>query len=437
MLTGQELYQGLSEFLNDYETGTTTSAGASDGSTLIDTSLQKYNTDRLKGRYARITTAGANQYYVRPIASNSAGTGTLDLTDVFPVQVNSAIEYEISRYDPAKKFRALDQARYDASDYVYQLIYDESITADGRSLVFPIPSNMSLGPMQVYQETPVSAQNIIWNFITSAIGDSTSPWTQTNCAATIVNINYTDLIVPKYDYASTEIQVAATTIASYSQPIAQMANGLTAALAAGRKMTFGMWVYCRQANRINLSLTDDSGATYSTLHNGLGWQLLVFEKDVVGNNSTTLTASINVTSGAALTMYWNRAWLYYGQKERITENYTNEGFQSVRRDDSTQTFMLTNYVPRGYQIRVIGQQVLSELGSDRITQATNTMEVSDDTALLLYAFAAQLVLEWEGLVASNVPDVYARIANIKGRLTRVDKFRQQPASRHVNSAYWT
>lgn len=435
-LTGQELLVGLSKFVNDYETGTTTSAGASDGSTLIDSALQKYQSNRLKGRYARVTTAGSNQYYFRPVEQNAAATGTLDFTSVFPVQVGAAVNYELHRFDPAKKFRALDEARFDVSDYAYRLVYDETITGDGNSFVFPIPTNMALGPIQVYEETPVSAQNIIWNFITSAIGDSTSPWTATGCTAEIVNINYTDLIVPKYDYASTKISVAATTAATYAQPVSEMANGITAALAAGRKMTFGMWVYCRQADRITLSLTDDSGATSSTAHQGLGWELLALEKDVVGNNATTLTATLNVSSGDALTLYWNRTWLYYGAKERITEVYTDESFQTVRRDAETQTFMLNNIPQRGHQIRLIGQDFLSPLGSNQTTQTTNTMEVTEGTALMLYARAAELLLEWEGMVASDIPDVYQRIATVRQREVRVDKFRQQVPSRSVRSPFF-
>lgn len=435
-LAGQELFAGLSQFLNDYESSTTTSAGAADGSTLIDTYLKKYQTGRLKGRYIRPLTSGSNQYYVRTVEENAAATGTLDFTTAFPGQVESGISYEIHRYDPLKKFRALDQARFDVSDYAYRLIYDETLTGDGYSDVFPIPENMRLGPIQVYTESPVSAQNIIWNFITSAIGDSTSPWTQTNCTATVVSIQYNDLVIPKYDYASTKIEVGDSVVASYSQPVAQMAQGITAAKAAGRKMTFGMWVYSRVADRISLSLTDDSSTTSSTTHDGLGWQLLVLEKDIDGNNSATLTASIDITSGDPLTFSWNRTWLYFGTKERITENYTNESFQTVRRDDTTQTFQLSGIPPRGYQLRLIGQEMLSSLGENRITQTTNTMEVSDDTALMLYARAAELVLEWEGMVATDLPDVYQRIATVRKRMTRVDKFRLNVPSRSARSPYW-
>ena len=421
--------------MNDWEPSTTTSAGNAGGTTLIDTYLKKYQSNRLEGRYVRVTQAGTNQYAIRTIESNASATGTVTATTAFPAQIGNTSTYEIHRYDPAKKFTALDQARFDVSDFAYRLIYDETITADGQSMVFPIPSSIRMGPSLIYEESPVASQNIIWNFITNPIGDSVTPWTQTNCTASVTDINYTDLVIPKYDYAATKIQVAASTVASYTQPVAEMSNSITASLAAGRKMTLGMWVYCEDASRIRMLFTDDSGTTYSSYHQGLGWELLTVEKDVVGNNATTLTVGLAIASGTALTLHWNRSWLYFGSKERITECYTNEAIHSVRSDDTTKTFMLQRVPERGHQLRCIGQEVLSALGTTPATQVTNTMEVDEDTALMLYARAAELILEWEGMVASDVPDVYQRIALVRQRLARVDKFRIDPPFRRVASPY--
>lgn len=434
-LTGQQLLQGLSQFLNDWESRTTTSAGAADGSTLVDTYLKRYQDSRLQGRIVRVTSSGANQYTTQSIDNNSQSSGTVTLTGPFDAQVGTGVSYEIHRYDPAKKFRALDEARFDVSDFAYRYIYDETTTADGNTWTFPIPSTIALGPALVFEEVPVNANLVIWNFVTSPIGDSTSPWTATNCTASIININYTDLIVPKYDYASTRIQVANGVAATYAQPVAQMANGVTASLAAGREMAGGMWVYCRESGRVTLSITDDAGTATSDAHGGMGWELLTFEREIDQDNSTTLTFTLNVSSGDPLTLYWNRAWLYYGKKERITECYSDEAIGSVRRDATTQTIALTRYPERGHQLRFMGQQFLSELGSDPDTQVTNTMEVTEDTARMVYARAAELVLEWEGMVAQDVPEVYQRINTVRSRMTRVDKFRQQPQFRHVSSPY--
>ena len=68
--TGAELLTGLSQFINDYEASTTTAAGNVAATTLQDNYLKRYQSKRLQGRYIRITSAGDNQYLMRPLASN-------------------------------------------------------------------------------------------------------------------------------------------------------------------------------------------------------------------------------------------------------------------------------------------------------------------------------------------------------------------------------
>lgn len=437
--TGAQLLTGLSSFVDDLETSTTTSAGASDGSTLIDTYLQKYQDNRLQGRFVRITASGANQYQVVSIASNVQATGTVHFNGVLPAQVGSGVTYELHRYEPLKKFRALDQAVLDASDHSFILVYNELYTADGNTNVFPIPTEMGLGPILVYEESPVPCQNIIWNFLSSPVGNSTDPWTTINCTATIVNIDYTDLIVPKYDWASTKIFIDASTAATYYQPVAEMANNFTAAKAAGRLLTFGMWIYCTEPDKVRIGIADDSntsGAAFSDYHSGLGWELLYLEHTPAGDNDTVLTAFIDIASTPnPATIFWNRTWLYFGQHERITEAYDDEAFPTVRRDDTTQTYKLTRVPARGHQLRTIGQQTLTQLGTNTTTQVTNSMEVNAKTASMLYAFASQILLEWESLTAKDVPEIYTRINTVKSRAARVDKFRQHIPSKHASSPY--
>lgn len=434
--TGSELLQGFSVFLNDWETSTTTSAGNASGGTAVDTYLKRYQDNRLTGRFFRPTTAGTNQYIVQTINGNSQSTGTVTFNGDLPAQVGSSVDYEIHRYDPAKKFRALDQARYDVSDYAFRLIYNELLTGDGYTDVFPIPEEMSMGPITVWEEVPVAALNLIWNFINNALGTDTNYWTECNCTPSIVEQFYTDLVVPKYDWACTRLDVPGTLEALYAQTIDNMANGITASAAAGRKMTAAVWVYCETPDRVYLDLIDDFGTTSSTAHQGKGWELLHLEKEIVNNNSLVLTTQLRITTGDPIVLFWNRWWLYYGSKQRVTEVYTDEAFPTIRRDEATQTFQLTRVVVRGHQLRLIGQEVLSALGNNPSTQVTNTMEVTNNTAEMLYAKAAELLLEWESLTATDVPEVYQRIQTVQNRMKRVDKFRQSIPSKHVNSPYW-
>jgi hypothetical protein len=435
--TGAELLRGFSEFINDYFSSETTAAGNAGGTTLIDATLKRYQSKRLQGRFVRVTDSGDNQYITRAISSNDGSTGVVDLVQAFPSQIVSGVSYEIHKFNPEDKFRALDEAMIDSLDSVYQLVYDETITADGTTDTFKTPPNIELGPITVYEENPAPVANILWNFLNSPIGDSTNYWTASaGVTASTVETNYSDMLIPKYDYGATILEIAASTASSYSQTVANMVDNVTAELAAGRTMSFCMWVYSVVPNRAYLSIEDDEGTVTSDYHGGRGWQLLSIQKNIVGNNSTTLTTSLNITAGDALKLAWNRSWFYFGETERITESYYSQAFPNVRWDDVTQTFSLSRIPMRGHQLRLVGQKKLTSLGSNVFDQTTNAVQVDEITARILYSYAASILFEWQGITSTDVPEVFQRIATIQRRANRVGKYGQVIPTRNVSTPYW-
>ena len=435
--TGAELLQGFSQFISDWFTSETTATGTASGTTLVDDALKQYTSKRLAGRFVRITSAGDNQYLYRPIANNDGSTGVVEFMYPFPAQITSGTTYEIHKYEPADKFKALDEARFDAADSVYQLLYDETITADGRTDTFTIPHNMVLGPVTVWEERPIAANNLLWNFVNTPLGDSTNYWTPSSgVTPTIVQTNYQDLIIPKYDYGSTVLAIDANTAGTYSQTVSNMAQSMTATAAAGRQMAFGMWVLCEQPSRVSIRIQDDSGYTDSEMHAGRGWQLLSVERTISASNATTLTVSLRITSGQALTIGWNRSWFYYGDKQRIINPYPIQTFPNIRRDAMTQTFTLPRFPVRGHQLRIVGMNWVSELGTDIFNQMTNQMELNGATSRIMYATAATILFEWQGITSADVPEVFQRIATIKRRGDRLQQFGQSVPIHNVSTPYW-
>ena len=394
--TGASLLQGLSEFINDWESSTTTSAGNAGGTTLVDTYLSRYGDNRLVGMFIRITLAGSNQYIIRRITSNLQATGTVTVSPAFPAQVASSSTYELHRYDPAVKFRALDKARFDVVDNVFRLIYDDTVTSDGRSNVYDIPSTIDIGPISAIVENPIEP-NGQWNFITNPQNDSTSGWTAASTTAATYARTESDLIVPKYNTTCTKLTTAASTAATYSQTIGNMTHGITAAIAADRNMTMAAWVYCTETSKIRLGIIDNNGTTFGNYHGGGGWELIFVERTIAGDNASTLTAQFSIANTLSpSTIYLNGTWFYFGGKERVADSiYQPEYAVEVRRDNATQQFMLKTVPPRGYQIRLIGKTVLTALGSTAATQVTNTMEVDNNTAEILYARASEVLFQWE------------------------------------------
>ena len=413
-LAGSSLLTGLSTFIGDSFSSTTTGAGST--TTLVDTGLRKFGGDDvLRGWYLRITHTGHTAIWeVRRITAFSSATGTCTVAPAFSATTGSAKTYELHRYDPSGKFTALDEARIRAYPDLCEIVYDDTVTGDGHSSTFTIPSSMREGPALVMEEIPTSA-DVNWNFDGDPDGDDTTKWSASSATLATYSRTDSDDLIPKYDDTAISIAVAASTAATVTQTVSNMANGITAALAAGRTLTLARWVYCNLASKVRLQLIDDSTTTSGSYHGGGGWELLTVEKDIIGSNATTLSSRIDIASTTdPLMAYLSRGWLYYGPAERIAESFKFTMQRIIRRDDTTKRVYLDRPITRGYQVRMIGQDTLSALGTTASTQVTNTMAVDEQSAQLLYAIAAQILFEREGLQSTD-PDTQNRIATVLGR----------------------
>ena len=412
--TGAQLLSALSDFLNDDWSSTTTSAGASSGGTLIDTGLRRFGNDAIRGWYLRPTGA-ANPYAIRRITSFADATGTATVSPPFAAQAPSGQTYDLHRFDPARKFAALDKARLRGYPDLAQIVYDDTVFSDGSTQTFAIPTTIRKGPAYVFQENAVPPEPA-WNFIQDPRGDSVTNWAASSITASIVSENDADLEVPKYREDCTKFVVAASTAGTYSQVVGSMANDASASGAAGRKMTFAAWVYSNLADKIRLQILDDGGATSGTQHQGRGWELLTVEKTIRQNNSSTLTAVFDVDNDSnPITAYWNRAWLYYGSASRVRDIYFDRVPERIRRDDTTQTFETRATPPRGINLRLVGRTTLSALGATASSQVTNTMEVDEASSQLLLATAARILLEDEGLLVDDQNPVLQRVGVVEER----------------------
>jgi len=213
--------------------------------------------------------------------------------------------------------------------------------------------------------------------------------------------------------------------------VAGSENGITAALAAGRRMTYGKWIYCRTPSRVTVLFVDDNGTvgSASSLHQGRGWELLHSTGNVSDANATTLTTRIDVTNAAgAVDLWWNRGWFYFGEADRITDLYDGSKAFRPRRDDTTQRIYLSFAPTRGYQLRLQGRNTLSLLGTTASTQVTNTMELDAISEQVLFAEAARILYGRQVFSSDEFPTLAPKIAKADELLTEMKKWAQQPMS---------
>ena len=408
--SGCDLLVGFSKFINDYWADTTTSAGSGTFNTLVDTSLSRFGDDQIIDFYVRITGTGNLQYDVRRITQFVSATGTVFVDPPFSETVASGTDYQIHRYDPSLKFECLDEARLreDVFEHAFRLIYDDTSTSDGLSDWYDINPDIRSGPMYIFVEDPQSV-TAEWNVLSNPVGNTTTSWTVSNTTATIVSQTNMDRLIPKYDTSCMKLATAAATTGTLAQTVGSMS--ITASQAAGRRMTFGMWVNTRDTSGVRIQLTDDDGDTASSLHGGTGWELLTVEKDISPTNAAPLTAAVIVAGGTSTcaTAFFNRAWLYYGESNLIQDVYPWREAHLIRRDATTQKVQLSWVPTNGRQIRMVGRQYLSELGSVPATQCTNTMELDQGSAQVLYGAAAEILFEREGLTTEEFETIARRI----------------------------
>jgi hypothetical protein len=408
--TGQELLTGLGQFIDDDWTGTTTSAGTT--TTLIDTSQTDFGEMAMVDGWIKIT-SGTADGEVRRVTINDGST-TITVSPAFSAAIATSVTYEFHRWEPQDKLQSLDRARFIGFPHISTVVEDATVTTDGDERRFMFGSDIAAGPYTCWREDPLEIDPD-WNVLLNPKGDVLTGWTLSAGSVALYEGGNWDRQIPKYDLICTQLTIPDTTAVSYSQLAANF-TGLTAANAAGRRVAYGEWVYARTASRVTVKITDDAGSSESDPHQGRGWEFLEVEHDVDGDNTTILTPSLEVSSGAVMTVFWERAWFTLGTLPDIYDaQITNI---RVQRDGSSQTVFLPDVVPEGYQLKLVGRGHLSALSES----LTATMEVDDGMAELLYAYAARTLFEEAGLSSEDSNVINGRIATVINRVRETSQF---------------
>ena len=136
--TGIQLLVGFADVLGDDFSSDTTGDGASDGTTVVDTTLQQYGDNYLDGWWIYLESDGSE----RRISSFAGSTATV--APAFSAQVSSGAAYRLHRYQPSKMFAALDSARFQVYPDLYRIVHDEmSLRHSGNSFITGTPCQSS------------------------------------------------------------------------------------------------------------------------------------------------------------------------------------------------------------------------------------------------------------------------------------------------------
>ena len=182
------MWQALAEEIGSYVSGTTTSAGATDGTTVNDTVLEDYETDdaRISGNYIRIS-SGTDNGNEREIPLNDSfvsSTGTITVRRAFSTQIASSVTFSIFPFKTADMTTRINNAIRD-TEYLFQRIDDRNVATRANQKRYPVVSTIIGNPRQVYIER--------MQFGITTIEDCEAVWTElvdSNVTATLDNLDY-------------------------------------------------------------------------------------------------------------------------------------------------------------------------------------------------------------------------------------------------------
>ena len=110
-----------------YISDTTSGSGAGDGTTVVDTSIVRYDTTLLTDKWLLLTSGSASGES-RRIASVS--TSTITMVSAFSAQVAGSVTYEIMSYPPEIYHDAIRQATRTVYPLLYLPLRDETLAVD-------------------------------------------------------------------------------------------------------------------------------------------------------------------------------------------------------------------------------------------------------------------------------------------------------------------
>ena len=359
--TRATLRQRLSEALGDYQSLTTTSAGNSAGTSVVDTGLRNLpggaDDDAFEGFYILVT-SGANTGESRRVKNYIANTNTLVTQESFSGgAVDTTVSYELHQYDPLQKHQAINRAIEELYPFLYLPVRDETIVVDDRltNSDFETFSDGFTGWTEVGSPTVTAETTYVIHGSQSAkvVGDSGAAGQLTQ--APTININ-------------------------------ELSN---------KSGTFKCWVWCAAADTARIRLDwDGSDIENSDYHKGQNeWQLL----DVVASVPTSATQVKAIIEVAASgTAYFDACWMTAGPIHKYTipsailngPHYLTE--QGDEGDPNGEYYPIKGNPTAGRRLRFEGMGMLSRPASDTATTEVGTPHTNIVTAYAgMYFFRTQ------------------------------------------------
>ena len=351
------LRQRLAEAMGDYISLTTTANGATNGATLIDSSLRDLaggrDEDAFEGWYVLITSGDALGQIKRVLQSRPSNN-TLTLQTGFTAQIAASVTYELHRQDPTLKHNAINRGIEELSAQVPLPLRDETLVVDN------------------------ALTN--WDFETFVTATTTfTGWSSTGTPTIAQNTS-----IVMHGAGSASIAATGATEGLY-QSLTINTNEVT-----NKQVTFECWVYATVADAVRIRILWGSGSYEShDYHSGSDqWELQSIQV-TVPTTATEITAVLEVTTGN--TGIFDAAWVSVQHLYKYTipssmvtgPNYISQQLDRFNPSGTYVPVIRGTGPETGRILRLEGKGMLTRPSAD-----TDSIEVGEPYVNIITAYAA-------------------------------------------------
>ena len=332
----------------------------------------------------------SNTGKIRRVTDYTASSGTLTVSGANLSAEDEAVDFILSRFNPARVQDYFNRARQYPELYgVSSIIRDIQTAVSGQHQhTFTLPTTIRSKPLQVYLGYRVDADSIAENEVTDPSFEDWSSTTALNswsASGTNVTVTQESYSTNPNNYQVLTDQYSARLLSASSGAGTLLQTVTPTVGVESVEANFSVWVYATTASRVSARC----GSTDGNTHTGTGWELLT-ASEVMGATDTTVSVGVSVSAGTVIVCYVDEATLIMGQTEPVDEpwepllNWRWVGPVAGASNGGTLEFPYD--IPEQRRIRVIARDVLSSVSAD-----TDTVELDTHRLEPLYAKTRELL----------------------------------------------
>ncbi len=377
-------------------TGSTTTNISSGNANVLDTKLTKRFPvdDYFNNRWYVHLTSGTNSGDIRRVTDYVQSSGTITGGGAnWGDNESGSINFELSTFHPDDVKDAYNEAREIVFPDISMVRDIETIVTGLNQYTYTLPSTIRRVD-RVYRgnrRNADSGDNLLLNGDFEDWTSATSPdyWSVTGAGA---SMNQEAQTSNPENYAvlhgdnSLRLVVPGSTAVTLVQTYDSTLDRYTAVATQGMEANVSAWVYATVASRVSLTI---DGAVQSDTHGGTGWELLKGSQ-ILTQTDTEAAVGLSITSGSAMAVFVDEAWMTLGQSEMIDVPYSElRNWDHVPPAEGASNGGVIRFqetLPDKYRIRIVGRDLLTAASTD-----AGTVEIDGELLHPVYDKTRQLL----------------------------------------------